>query len=211
MRTSVARWINDRREAQPPAYGNLPGSAKAENACTHSGWTDERTDSLRKLWAEGLSASQIARKMGGITRNSVIGKANRLGLEGRASAAVPRRVVHVAPARPKVPMPKGVMVLNPVRGGDVATAARVDNMAAREKPAENVLQMARAFAPLPSHEPVPFGSKGCKWPVGGDGADMLQCGCERDGDSSYCPTHRAAATVPTSKPHHLARSLRRYV
>ena len=49
-----------------------------------STWTDERVEQLKKLWAEGLSASQIAERLGGITRNSVIGKVHRLGLAPRA-------------------------------------------------------------------------------------------------------------------------------
>src|SRR5262247_872403 len=56
-------------------------------------WTDERVELLKKLWSDGLSASQIAAELGGITRNAVIGKVHRLGLSGRAkspSAAVPR-------------------------------------------------------------------------------------------------------------------------
>ena len=48
-------------------------------------WTDERVELLKKLWAEGLSASQIAGRLGGVTRNAVIGKAHRLGLKGRPS------------------------------------------------------------------------------------------------------------------------------
>lgn len=48
-------------------------------------WTDEREATLRKLWAEGLSASEIAKHLGGVTRNAVIGKVHRLGLQGRAS------------------------------------------------------------------------------------------------------------------------------
>src|SRR5246127_5607992 len=57
------------------------------------GWTDERVELLKKLWADGLSASQIAAELGGITRNAVIGKVHRLGLSGRAkspSSAAPR-------------------------------------------------------------------------------------------------------------------------
>ena len=41
-------------------------------------WTDERVELLRKLWSEGLSASQIAAQLGGVTRNAVIGKVHRL-------------------------------------------------------------------------------------------------------------------------------------
>ena len=48
-------------------------------------WTDERVETLKKLWADGLSASQIAAELGGITRNAVIGKVHRLGLSGRAA------------------------------------------------------------------------------------------------------------------------------
>ena len=49
-------------------------------------WNDERVELLKKLWAEGLSASQIAGRLGGVTRNAVIGKVHRLGLSGRATS-----------------------------------------------------------------------------------------------------------------------------
>jgi hypothetical protein len=49
-------------------------------------WTDERVEKLKKLWAEGLSASQIAAQLGGVSRNAVIGKVHRLSLPGRAKA-----------------------------------------------------------------------------------------------------------------------------
>lgn len=48
-------------------------------------WTEENSAALEKLWAEGLSASQIAGRLGGVTRNAVIGKVHRLGLSGRAT------------------------------------------------------------------------------------------------------------------------------
>lgn len=52
-------------------------------------WTDERVELLRRLWLEGLSASQIAGELGnGITRNAVIGKVHRLGLSGRVKAQI---------------------------------------------------------------------------------------------------------------------------
>src|SRR5262245_39533281 len=50
-------------------------------------WNDERVDALKKLWADGLSASQIAGRLGGVTRNAVIGKVHRLGLAGRATTS----------------------------------------------------------------------------------------------------------------------------
>ncbi|MEO1718599.1 MAG: GcrA family cell cycle regulator [Pseudomonadota bacterium] len=50
-------------------------------------WTDDRVETLKKLWAEGLSASQIAGRLGGVSRNAVIGKVHRLGLSGRATTS----------------------------------------------------------------------------------------------------------------------------
>src|SRR5215471_15563844 len=65
-------------------------------AMTQANWSDDRVEQLKTLWTEGLSASQIARALGGVTRNAVIGKVHRLGLAGRAS---PSRS-----DRPRLPM-----------------------------------------------------------------------------------------------------------
>ena len=46
-------------------------------------WTDERIDQLRQMWERGMTASQIAEELGGVSRNAVIGKAHRLGLQAR--------------------------------------------------------------------------------------------------------------------------------
>ena len=55
-------------------------------------WTETRVDQLKNLWEEGLSASQIANRLGDVTRNAVIGKAHRLGLSSRPSPI--KRVNH---------------------------------------------------------------------------------------------------------------------
>ena len=49
-------------------------------------WTDERVETLKKMWSDGQSASQIAKELGGVTRNAVIGKVHRLGLSNRTGA-----------------------------------------------------------------------------------------------------------------------------
>src|ERR1700749_2552952 len=73
---------------------------------TQLNWTDDRVEQLKNLWTEGLSASQIARALGGVTRNAVIGKVHRLCLAGRAS---PSRS-----ERPRLPMaPKAAPVARP--------------------------------------------------------------------------------------------------
>src|SRR3954465_11588063 len=81
-------------------------------------WTDDRVELLKKLWGDGLSASQIAGELGGITRNAVIGKVHRLGLSGRAkapSSAIPR---------PRKPRPASQMFRapQPMMRGNTALA-----------------------------------------------------------------------------------------
>lgn len=72
-------------------------------------WTDERIESLRTMWEKGLTASQIADELGGVSRNAVIGKAHRLGLKSRPSPVKatdkvkPAKVA--APAAPKPAAP----------------------------------------------------------------------------------------------------------
>ncbi len=61
-------------------------------------WTDERIDRLRELWSQGITASQIADELGGVSRNAVIGKAHRLGLQSRPSPVKPNEP---APAPPR--------------------------------------------------------------------------------------------------------------
>ena len=69
-------------------------------------WTDERVELLKKLWTDGLSASQIAARLGmGVTRNAVIGKVHRLNLSGRQPvqrSAAPR-AARKGPREPSAP------------------------------------------------------------------------------------------------------------
>ena len=68
-------------------------------------WTDERVETLRRMWAEGQSASQIAKELGGVTRNAVIGKVHRLGLSNRVTTetARPAPAPQETPAEPAAP------------------------------------------------------------------------------------------------------------
>ncbi|MBA3940594.1 MAG: GcrA cell cycle regulator [Sphingopyxis sp.] len=75
-------------------------------------WTDERIESLRNMWEKGLTASQIADELGGVSRNAVIGKAHRLGLKSRPSpvkatekVAKPAKVAAPAAPKPAAPPP----------------------------------------------------------------------------------------------------------
>ncbi|MBB6424500.1 GcrA family cell cycle regulator [Sphingopyxis sp. JAI128] len=97
-------------------------------------WTDERIESLRSMWEKGLTASQIADELGGVSRNAVIGKAHRLGLKSRPSpvkatekAAKPSRPA-AAPAAPKsAPPVAATRPAAPVAQRPVAVAPKMES------------------------------------------------------------------------------------
>ncbi|MET0181782.1 MAG: GcrA family cell cycle regulator [Caulobacterales bacterium] len=147
------------------------------------GWTDERVSLLRKLWTEGLSASQIAKQLGGVTRNAVIGKVHRLGLAGRATPSRPaKRPVRVARPRPAAS----------------PTAPRL-------RP-----PMAPGLPPviIPHLEPLPLDNgqnvtvltltdRMCKFPIG-DPTDADFAFCGRDScNGPYCSDHARLAYQPS--------------
>ena len=61
-------------------------------------WTDERIDRLKEMWTRGMTASQIADELGAVSRNAVIGKAHRLGLQSRPSPVKPNEPAPAAAA-----------------------------------------------------------------------------------------------------------------
>ena len=73
-------------------------------------WTDERIDSLKSMWEKGMTASQIAESLGGVSRNAVIGKAHRLGLQSRPSPVKAAEPAKPAPQPAPEPKPKPVPV-----------------------------------------------------------------------------------------------------
>ena len=78
-------------------------------------WTDERIDTLRRMWEAGQTASQIAEELGGVSRNAVIGKAHRLGLQSRPSPVKPNDPAAVkAAAAPPAPKPAAPALAAPL-------------------------------------------------------------------------------------------------
>jgi len=67
-------------------------------------WTDERIDRLKEMWTRGMTASQIADELGGVSRNAVIGKAHRLGLQARPSPVKPNEAVVKPRSKASVPI-----------------------------------------------------------------------------------------------------------
>ncbi len=159
------------------------------------GWTDERrVRLLKKYWAQGLSASQIASRLGGVTRNAVIGKAHRLGLETHTTTV-------------RKPM-----------------ARRQAKGAPGKKPGRIVGRMYQDFAmppakrdvePKPEAEPDPapieelvipasqrvtvaiLKDHMCRWPVGDPREeDFHFCGAKRKPGLPYCERHARIAYQP---------------
>ncbi len=79
---------------------------------------------LKKLWLDGLSASQIAKQLGGVTRNAVIGKVHRLGLSGRATPSQPQRPAFKAPRAPRPAIAAAPRAAPRHRAGHAGPAAR---------------------------------------------------------------------------------------
>jgi len=73
------------------------------------GWTEERIETLRRMWEAGQTASQIAEELGGVSRNAVIGKAHRLNLQSRPSPVKPNEHEAEKPAVPVVAAPAPIV------------------------------------------------------------------------------------------------------
>jgi GcrA cell cycle regulator len=164
------------------------------------GWTDERVELLKKLWQDGLSASQIAKQLGGVTRNAVIGKVHRLGLSGRAAPS--------KPARPQFKSPR------PVR---VSTAAPSAPRRIAEPASLPAAPPTRYVDEAPGTATVlTLGAHMCKWPIGDPALESFTFCGRRTDEGPYCHEHAQVAYQPAqakkrSSAAELARSLRRYI
>ena len=166
-------------------------------------WTDERVELLKKLWAEGLSASQIANQLGGVSRNAVIGKVHRLKLSGRgrASAAQPRAKKAPAAGTVKTAASRPVRTVTATVG---ATALAVQFDA--EPVARQVLRPA-ADVVIPISRRLTLTQlteRTCKWPNGDPLAeDFSFCGNEAGESGPYCGYHSKVAYQPASERRRL--------
>ena len=105
-------------------------------------WTDERIERLKELWSQGITASQIADELGGVSRNAVIGKAHRLGLQSRPSPVKPNEAEPEAPAAEAPPAqpvaaapPAAPAAAGPPDEPDEADSPAADETAAAAAPA----------------------------------------------------------------------------
>ena len=155
-------------------------------------WTEERVEVLKKLWAEGHSASQIAKQLGGVTRNAVIGKVHRLGLSGRATPSRPvKRPPRLARPKPRVSTDGNVSAPATTPSEPRIRRAPQDRMIATLPPAPVADGEAATILTLRDSM--------CKWPIG-DPADPKFAFCGRKSDCGpYCEEHAKVAFQPQRK------------
>ena len=135
-------------------------------------WTVERVDQLKVLWTEGLSASHIARVLGSVTRNAVIGKVHRLGLAGRAIAPRSERPRH--PTAPRVSLRQHHLPEPPV---------------VEEDP---IILDDGSFATV-----LTINDRMCRWPIGDPAEHEFHfCGRKPKSGSPYCEAHARKAYQP---------------
>ncbi len=115
-------------------------------------WTDERVELLKKMWTEGQSASQIAKELGGVTRNAVIGKVHRLGLSNRVEGPAPSAAAVPAAARPGADRAEPATMAAAPAAVPPAAAASTPPAAERAEPPAEAARPAAA--PRPVLQPV---------------------------------------------------------
>ncbi len=181
-------------------------------------WTDERVEILKKMWGEGQSASQIAKELGGVTRNAVIGKVHRLGLSNRNGGGG-KTVAKDKPA-PRAAKPKAA----PKTSAPKAKAAAANT----PKPVQPPMSAARR-AIIPAGQPLPpqpsaneispetlasvrevektakkislmeLTERTCKWPIGDPATEEFWfCGLTAQPGKPYCEAHVSVAFQPMS-------------
>ena len=143
-------------------------------------WDDNNVSKLRELWDQGLPTAQIG-KLLGFTKNAVVGKAHRIGLERRPS---PIRRTAVKPDRKKARSP---------------IIPKLNFEVKKDEVKENQVHQ-QTFQPLVKNLFTKSVKRGCEWPEGHpDESDFKFCGKERFEDKPYCINHCAVAYVIPEK------------
>ena len=182
-------------------------------------WTDDRVELLKKMWGEGHSASQIAKELGGVTRNAVIGKVHRLGLSNRAGSGSsasaktetkPKSAPKAAAPKPKVePKTEPAIKPRPPSENKSGLPARKQIIPAGQplppQPSANEIS-PEALAKVNEVEKkakkiglMELTERTCKWPVGDPATeDFWFCGLPVQQGKPYCEAHVGVAFQPMS-------------
>ena len=185
-------------------------------------WSDERVELLKKMWGEGQSASQIAKELGGVTRNAVIGKVHRLGLSNRNGSGGTSEPAKAKPAAKPAAKAKPKAAAKPAPKPETAKPAE-EAAPAPAAPVSRAKQIIPAGQPLPpqpsANEIDPealakvseiekkakklslmeLTERTCKWPVGDPATeDFWFCGLPVQSGKPYCEAHVGVAFQPMS-------------
>ncbi len=177
-------------------------------------WTDERVELLKKMWGEGQSASQIAKELGGVTRNAVIGKVHRLGLSNRAGSGAKPAPAKEAEVKAEAPAPEPK---TPEAAPETVPAPRTSNVTHLRKP---IVPAGQPLPPQPSANEISpealakvsevekhakkislmdLTERTCKWPIGDPATDDFYfCGLPVQQGKPYCEAHVGVAFQPMS-------------
>lgn len=181
-------------------------------------WTDDRVEILTKMWGEGKSASQIAKELGGVTRNAVIGKVHRLGLSNRtttkpaaktaAKTAKPKpRAKAKEPSKPSATAatshsPTEIPAVRDIpRKRPIITAGKPlpPQPSASEISAEALANVAEIEKKAKKLTLMQLTERTCKWPIGDPATDDFWfCGHPVEPGKPYCETHVSVAFQPMS-------------
>ena len=176
-------------------------------------WTDERVEILKKMWGEGQSASVIAKELGGVTRNAVIGKVHRLGLSNRVTATTAKAAAKGKPkvepkAQPAAPATsrKAVSALENVRITPPAVRKIIPagqplppQPSANEISPEALAKVSEIEKTAKRISLMELTEKTCKWPVGDPATeDFWFCGLSVKVGKPYCEAHVGVAFQPMS-------------
>lgn len=157
-------------------------------------WTEERVEQLKKLWLDGLSASQIAGELGGVTRNAVIGKVHRLGLSGRAKSTS-----HSTIARQKRPT-RNIFNQKPQRPAQRTLSngqMRISGSAERSPSANSLVALVQPVSLMLALTDLT--ERTCKWPEGDpQSEDFHFCGHDAGDATPYCAFHASLAYQPVA-------------
>jgi GcrA cell cycle regulator len=166
-------------------------------------WTDERVEKLKRLWAEGLSASQIAAQLGGVSRNAVIGKVHRLNLPGRAKSGsnqVARSTKRVATqVRPAAFTQRNTVTRTVTRAAGATMLKEEIEVDAQEL--QHYMPSTNVVVPISRRLVLTeLTERTCKWPIGDPlKDDFCFCGNESPDNSPYCNYHQRLAYQPSSE------------
>ena len=177
-------------------------------------WSDERVETLRRMWNEGQSASQIAKELGGVTRNAVIGKVHRLGLSNRthgAPAKPAKEEVAAEPAAPKPPQPEPAqtaapedtsrqMAPTPMRKPIVPAGQPLPPQPSANEISPEALATVREIEKASRRIGLmELTERTCKWPIGDPATDDFWfCGLSVQQGKPYCEAHVGVAFQPMS-------------